>query len=207
MSDLQVRGPLFGGTGTPSPFTADFSGAQRVADGHARYMDAVIRGNVYTCTYVSATVPAASATAVGAFGFYNPPNSGKNAVLWALSVAITTFTAGTTGAGIGFQFVPNQTPTTQTAGVTPSNTLVGSSNKASAAPLTAGTIVGAPTTLQYVSFGVYADLAAGDVATFKDELAGSIIVAPGSGLSICMTGTLVATIIPTLVWEEIPLLP
>lgn len=204
MSDLQVRGPILGGSGSPSPFTAAFDGAQRVSDAHPRYLDAVLKGNVYAVTYASATVPAASATAVGAFGFYNAPNSGVYLALMSLMATITTFTAGTTGAGIGFQLVPNQTPTSQTPGVTPSNLLVGSAKRSSANPLTAGTIVGAPTTLQYVSGGAYLDLAAGDSVFVKDLIDGAIVLAPGSGLSICMTGTLVATIVPTLVWEEIP---
>src|ERR1051326_7041594 len=88
MSDLQVRGPLYGGTGTPSPFTADITGAQRTTDAHARFQEAALRGFLFSAgmtltainnaTFTTGTL---GATCTPIIGIWNPMNSGKNAVI------------------------------------------------------------------------------------------------------------------------------
>lgn len=169
------------------------------------YFNLVTAGIVYGVSYASAAVAAASATATGGFALFNPANSGVQLVLLAASLPIITFTAGTTGAGFGFQFVPGQQPTATTPGNTPQNALIGSAAVAKAVTFTAGTLVGAPTAPGYFSTGAYLDLAAGDAVTFKDDIAGSIVVAPNSGICVVSSGTLIANLAPSLLWAEIPL--
>jgi hypothetical protein len=70
-----------------------------------------------------------------------------------------------------------------------------------------GTTVGAVTVpIRWVG-GIYTDLAAGDTpATLHDEIAGSMIIPPGSGIQIGAVGGTVAdlTIAVSMTWAEIP---
>jgi hypothetical protein len=175
------------------------------SDFFPRYFNLVSAGIVFGVTYASAAVAAASATATGNFALFNPATSGVNLVLLGMTLPITTFTAGTTGAGFGFQFVGGQTPTATTPGNTPQNALIGNAGTAKATPFTAGTLVGAPTVPGYYSTGAYLDLAAGDAVVFKDDIAGSVVITPNSGVCVVSSGTLTANLAPSLIWAEIPL--
>jgi hypothetical protein len=175
-----------------------------ISDLFPRHFNLVTAGVVYGVTYGSAAVAAASATSTGSFALFNPAGSGVQLVLLSVTLPIITFTAGTTGAGFGFQFVSGQQPTTTTAGNTPQNALIGSSATSVAKTYTVGTLVGAPTVPGYYSSGAYMDLAAGDAITVEDELAGKIVVAPNSGICIVSSGTLVANLAPSLMWAELP---
>lgn len=170
-----------------------------------RYYENSYRGNEFAVAYASGVVAAASATATGPFAFFNPANSGKNLVLLKVFVQVVTFTAGTTGAGFGLQAVANQQPTTTTPGNTPQCTLVGSANVSVAKTFTAGTLVGAPTVPFKLFAGAYLDLAAGDISSANPiDLDGSVVIAPNSGVCIVSTGTLVANLVASFTWAEIP---
>lgn len=89
MSDLMVRGPINGGTGTPSPFTASITGAQRVTDAHGAYLEASARGYVYFMS-IAAGAPTAYVGAAGGtplLAIHNPTGSGKVANLLYASAA------------------------------------------------------------------------------------------------------------------------
>lgn len=193
-------------SGTSSqPLTQGQYGEVLVSELNARYTNLVLAGQVFGITYASGTVAAPSATSTGPFALFNPAGSGKNLVLLETTIPVTTFTAGTTGAGFGFQFVANQTPSAITAGNTQLNALIGSSNASVAKTYTAGTLVGAPTTIGYLVSGAYLDLAAGNnqIAQSSD-IGGAIVIAPNSGICIVMTGTLVCTLVPSVLWAEVP---
>jgi hypothetical protein len=175
------------------------------SDFFPRYFNLGTAGALFGVTYTSAQALAPSATTTGSFALFNPPTSGVQLVLIAATISIVSFTAGAAGAGIGFQLVSNQQPTTTTPGNTPQNMAVGTAAVSKASVFTAGTLVGAPTVAAYYSIGAYADLAAGDVIVAKDEISGSIIVQPNSGICITSTGALVVNIAPSLLWAEIPL--
>jgi hypothetical protein len=175
------------------------------SDFFPRYYDLVSAGIVFGVSYTSAAVAVASATATGAFALFNPAASGVQLVLLAATLPIVTFTAGTTGAGFGFQLVPGQQPTATTPGNTPQNMLVGSAGAAKAVTFVAGTLSAAPIVPAYFSEGAYLDLAAGEAIVFKDDLAGALVIQPNSGVDIVSSGTLVANLAPSLLWAEIPL--
>ena len=84
MSDLMVRGPLFGGQGTPSPFTSDISGAQRTTDSHGRFQEAASRGYLFSAGMTLTSIANATfstgtlgATCTPIIGVWNPFGSGK----------------------------------------------------------------------------------------------------------------------------------
>jgi hypothetical protein len=170
-----------------------------------RYSDMVQAGIVFGVTYSAAAIAAPSATATGSFALFNPAASGVQLVLLKATVPIITFTAGTTGAAFGFQLVANQQPSATTPGNTPQNMLVGSAKTSGASAFTAGTLVGAPTVAGYWIDSAYLDLAAGDVSLKQSEIDGALIINPNSGVDIVMSGTLTATVAPSLVWAEVPL--
>jgi len=192
-------------SGSPAAFSSGWHNEMIASELLPRYSYLALSGLVFSVTYASAAVAAPSATATGAFALFNPNNSGKNFVILNVAVPIITFAAGTTGAGFGFQFVPNQQPTTPGAGNTPQCTLIGSGNASSAKAYVSGTLVGAPTVLGWQAQGVYADLAAGDFVTFVQDLSGQVTISPNSGVCLVTTGTFVPNLIPTFTWAEIPI--
>lgn len=172
-----------------------------------RYASLVQAGIVYGAVYTTAAATVASATATGPFALFNPPTSGIQLVLLAATLGLVAFTTpGTTGFGIGFQFVPNQQPTSTSAGPVPQNCLVGSAAVSGAATFAAGTLVGAPTVPGYLNSAAYLDLGASDLTTVKDDISGAIIVAPNSGVDVVVTtATPGPSLRVSLLWAEVPL--
>jgi hypothetical protein len=206
MSDLMVRGPLTGGSGSPSPFTASPTGAQRVTDAHARYYEAVMRGNVYFTSIASGSPTAYVGAAGGTplLAVHNPTGSKRLLVLLAATglIRVTATGAGTTDLALwaGASVVPTGTQTS------PKNALTFASGGVglgfSNAALTSSTALNLALALN----GYYWATAAGAYANqgFID-LAGLIVLAPG------MQAAIGATVVPTsttwdasLWWEEVP---
>src|SRR5262245_10275452 len=104
MSDLQVRGPLLGSTGSPSPFTANLTGAQRITDAHGRFMDAALAGRLFSIgsgnTALSANTISLTATTTPIVGVWNPPTSPVNLVILQIAAQIYINTL-TTPVGSG----------------------------------------------------------------------------------------------------------
>ncbi len=173
-----------------------------------RYAEMVEAGIVFGVSFAATAATVASATATGPFALFNPANSGVQLVILSVNPGFTAFTtpSATTGFGVGLQFVPNQQPTTTSAGNTPQNTLIGSANVSKASVFTAGTLVGAPTAAGYLLESYYLDLAAADLITNQVEVAGDITVNPNSGIDIVVTSvTTVPTLTPSILWAEIPI--
>src|SRR5271155_5230297 len=172
----------------------------------ARYYQNTYRGNKFGVTFPTAAAAVASATALGAFCLFNPATSGKNLVIDDIVAQLITFTAGATVVPLAVAAIPNQTPTSTGAGTTPTCTLIGSSNGSVAKTFVSGTLVAAPTVGFRHLAGWYTDLAAGDMASsVKDEVAGSICIAPGSGIQVVAFGTpSTNTVSVSMTWDEIP---
>jgi hypothetical protein len=173
----------------------------------ARYYQQNYRGNLFCAGYAAAALAAPSATAAGSFTLYNPLGSGKNLVLLEITTALTTFTAvATTICAIGVYAFTNQTPTALTPGNTPQCALVGSGNTSIAKTYTAATIVGGSTVAirQVGNTGILTAVGfAGDL--IKDEVAGALIITPGSGFGLAATATAADdTIQVGYTWAEIP---
>lgn len=203
-----IRGPLVGGSGSPSPLTASTTGAQRVTDAHARYFEPVSRGNVYFAS-VASGAPTAYVGAAGGtplLAVHNPTGSTKVLVMLAASglIRVTATGAGTTDLALwaGLSVTPTGTQTT------PKNALTFASGGVglgfSNAALTGSTALNLALALN----GYYWATAAGAYSNqgFID-LAGLVVLMPG------MQAALGATVVPTsttwdasLWWEEVPYL-
>lgn len=206
---LQAQtGPQTLTDGTYPNFRAGKLGDVIISELNGRYYENVYRGNVFVGSYTAAALAAPSATAIGAFGLYNPIGSGKNLVILEISTALTTFTAvATTVCAIGAYSFTNQTPTATTPGNTPFSALIGSGNTSIAKTYTAATIVAGNTVAirNVANVGVMTAVGFGSVL-FKDEVAGALVVAPGSGFGLAATATAADdTVQVVYTWAELPI--
>jgi hypothetical protein len=210
MSETQFRGPVWGGSGTPVPFTANLSGAQRVTDAHARYMDAVLGGRVFVAaSQALATLQTGLTTAQTGLGLFNPQGSGKRIVLWSAS-CLNIVAQPTAAAVVGLCAATNliqAVPTGQSA-ATVRNALLGASAVSAATALTAGTLAVAPVAVSVlgVSYTGAITVSTG-VAPFARDYAGALALEPGAYLGFFISIAPAATSFwGELVWEEVPIL-
>lgn len=225
MSDLQRVGAIFGGAGTPVPFTANISGAQRVTDAHGRFTDAALAGRLFSggmtltainnATYTSATT---GATMTPIAGIYNPITSTVNCVILQAVLSLTVTAATATGGG-PFVWMVNTGQSAISTGASPYNrrSLVATGafakNMANAA-LTGMTgalvIIGAAGvgggSGDGYSFVATAAGAQMPHSASVENIDGGIVVPPGGVLVLAATTTPVAhSAASNLVWEELPI--
>lgn len=214
MSDLSIRGSIYGGPGSNVPRTAGVSGAQRVQVAHAEYFDAGYGRRIYSIDSDSVTLASANATksalatAKLIVGFFNPAASGKLAVI--LSAVVATV-SGTPGGPFFYNFISGVTPTNTETGTIRSAYLgAGSSSEMTAETGVILTVSGGATTalIQHSVMGGPAAIAAGaGVYTTYDAIRGQIIVPPGTLFGImCAAAGTSHVIQSTLTWEEVPAL-
>lgn len=209
----QAQGLVLGASqkaGSPAAISTGWHNEFLLTELLPRYSNLVQAGVVFSLNFPAAAFAAPSATATGAFFLFNPPGSGKNLHIIDCNIAITTWTLETTTTqAISIIPVPNQTPTgTSSTGVTIYNNLIGSGNKSVASGFVSGTLVGAPV-LGLRTVGSFAMATAVGAESFwiKDEIAGAIIVPPGSGIEVQSVSATEADItgIVGLTWAELPI--
>lgn len=179
---------------------------------HGRYYEQNFRGNLFMMDSDSVTIAAAHATK-GALatvklinGFFNPANSGKNAVLIA---AIIATVSGTPGGPFLYNFLADPTINSAATGTARAAIL----NGTFASVLTPQTNViltnaaGATTALKQLGvMGGPAAIATGaGLYTAFDDVGGRIIVPPGVVFGLCALAAGTTHVVQsTLVWEEVP---
>lgn len=210
MSDMQVRGPLWGGPGAPSPLTGGVSGSQRTSDAHGRYLQAVLENRAF---YLSAAAAAPTAY-VGAAGgtpllaIHNPTGSNKLFALLMVGFAnrATATAAGTTGLNVwsGPSVQPTGTLTPPTSAL--SAAASGSSARGHVnAALTGSTALALALPL-HVHYWATAAGAISSPSMF--DIGGLVVAAPGNQIAVGLTvipTTLTADV--AMYWEELPYLP
>lgn len=207
MSDLMKVGSDWGGSGTFKPFTSSISGAQRVTDAHAKYMDAVMAGRAY---YMSVAGGAAVAYVGAAAGtpflcVHNPANSQKYLSVFMVGVAsrVAASAAGTVGFNLwtGASVLPTGTttpPTNVLTQVAAGSSMRGFSNTA----LTSSTALNLA--LPLASY-YWATAAGAIIAPTMFDVSGLIVVPPGNQVTLGGTAALTsATYDVAMYWEEVP---
>jgi hypothetical protein len=201
-------GPLVLGDGSTATVRLGKDGGLTTQDAHSRYYEPTYRGNVYWLDSGTITLAAAN-TSAGALGteslingFYNPPGSGKNAVI--LSVAVT-FTSGTPTGAIVYNYLNGVVLSNAVTG-TIRNALLGISvNSAMQAEVNVVLASNTPTaTAALIQLGVVG-LQGAKVATptgIYEEVAGRIIVPPGCVFGLAQIGASTAVVQSTISWEE-----
>lgn len=215
MSEIQIRGPIYGTTGSGAPFTGDYSAAQRIQDAHARYLDAVKNGNVYGLSARALTLAAGQGYAQAAaatvnFVFWNPQASGKLLSLMKFSFCTVS---GTPAAGeVNYQINAGNNITSVANGVhvnAGTGAIVGSVAK-SWVKTTAAAIAGTVAFNDFrPAFAQTATAAANTTSSLAtDSLDGEILLQPGMAFTFGVAGAGTSHVASVgLVWEEIPNLP
>lgn len=210
----QRTGPAVTADGSVNPVRSDKTGAQVITDGHGRYQEATMRGNVFSLSNVAFTILAGhvSAGALGTIlfinGFFNPTNSGKNAVILLHRAQSTS---GTPGGPLVYNYYCGLNITSAATGTIRNGIL---SNSAASSVMTpqsnviiAATPAATPNALVFGPAGGAAAVAAGaGLYSYTDEVAGSIIVPPGCAFGVTATAVGTSHVVSDqLVWEEVAL--
>lgn len=209
MSDLMKVGADWGGAGSFKPFTAAISGAQRTADAHGRFMDAVMAGRVFSLSVAGGAVTAYTGGAAGTplLAAHNPANSNKYLALIGIGIAsrVAASAAGTVGFNLwgGPSVIPTGTATPPTNVLT--QVAAGSAMRGFAnAALTGSSAL----SLLLPLASYYWATAAGAILTPAwFDLGGLIVVPPGNQVALGGTSALTsATYDAAMFFEEVPAL-
>lgn len=223
MSDLQIRGPLWGATGAPVPFTAMFSGSQRVSDSHGRFLDAALGGRLFSigsgATALSANTVSLASTGTPIVGLYNPIGSNVNVSILQIAAQVYINTL-TTPVGCGPLVIAcGITTVAITTGSTPINRKTLGSGGSAVKGFPGGVALTGLTPNLTICEG--SDIAAMPVITHGTVTAvttqytsggvqnfdGSLIIPPGGVIALLnTTSTTNVSVASRMLWEEIPIL-
>jgi hypothetical protein len=192
-------GPAKSGDNTTPNVRQGRYGEIITSDGFGRYHEPTFRGQIYSASNQAGIASAAGlATASTVFTLYNPANSNTLISLVDISWAVTAAPAAATVIWLVGNLNPSQAaPATTTALTVINNNLALVSGVAKA--YTTATLAAAPTVLRILG---QIDAASNNTAgIFKDEIAGAIILSPGTYISVqALTAT---TIMASMTWQEI----
>lgn len=200
MTELQT-GPQSVSGSTKTLARAGQQGDLIVSELHGKYYEQTVRGKCFSlCTQgTSVTTTAALATTWTGLGVANPANSGANLVLLGFTCA--QFAVGASGAigimgGVG----------TITSTLTPQNRVIGGSG-VSVMNGSAGATISTPVLI--ATFGEVGSLATtgyGLQAGIVVDVAGAIIVPPGSFIASYTAVVTTTALQFSFFWEEVPVL-
>lgn len=203
MATIQmVTGPQVLGDGASVTVRGGRTGELNVADAHGRYQEAVYRGNVYVASNQAAQAlsVALSATQTG-FTLTNPAGSGKLLVVLDACIALATAPAGISTLVWAANVNTVAAAVTQTTPLTVRSANLGFAGSPVGLAASAVTLPAAPVVVRPVGGG---PVATGSVtaAFIRDEIAGSLILQPGTALSLSALTTAIS-VICSMTWEEI----
>lgn len=206
MSDLQRVGNVNGGTGTPVPFTADVTGAQRVTDAHSRYFDPTSRRTVFNASVVGQVTTVGTATTYTGLCLSNPIGSGYNLVVNKVGYAfIVAFAAGSAvGLMTGFHA---STDVVHTTPATVRSNLIGGSVTGVGRVDSAATLPATPALNTVLASGLTGAITTAVAIPANVDLDGSIVLAPGAFVAFyTSTASGAAASAFSFTWEEVPAL-
>lgn len=209
-------GRMIGGDGAEEALRLSRDMAQVVTDGHARYAESVLQGNVFTGWWSGGTPGTVVAGNVGAAGalagaatvlaaLHNPLNSGVNLILDSLSLGTISGTIPATGpvwlsafSGGGSSAVA--TPGSVNNGVV--NNKLGSGPNPSGRLVVQAALSGSPAITPLRPLFTPPAVS----AAVREETAGEIVIPQGAGIVIVPSGAGTTWITTgSITWEEIAL--
>lgn len=212
------RGLQLLANGASGPLRGSVNGSLVVAEGAARFQEAVLAGNVWIGSNPSGTAVTSQAgvsATTPALTLYNPINSPVNLVLWSVGVAIQAAPAAAAAVMLAYNFpalagVPTGPTTVTNGNVT--NALISKGMYGSATAITTqggswgqvyrvSTLSAAPIAFRNL-FGTTGAAAISGMA-FRDSIEGQVIVPPGVAISVQTSSA--ASLVCDYVWEEVPI--
>ncbi len=179
------------------------TGEMAVAQAHARFYDAVRRGNVFTAS-IPVTALSVNSTTFTGLAIANPVGSGKIFSLLEVLVGISTST--TASAGVILTGGSQVTAITTNL-VTQLNAFMGGGGAASKAVCSSGSTITTATQMRSIwDTGLATSATAATPAPMpyiKDQVEGALMLAPGQLISLQAITTAIS-VIATMTWEEIP---
>jgi hypothetical protein len=194
-------GPSVNQDGSNPDTRSGRSGELMVGDAHAKYQEAVFRGNVFLGSDLggtAVTTQAGLSATTPALTLYNPIGSGKNLVLLSATADFTAAPAAACGLMLAYNLASAAAPTMTTA-ATVTNALLGNTSVGVASCARVSTLAAAPLFLRAMG-GTTGAAAIGGVQII-DHIDGEIIVGPGVAVSIQATSA--GAIIASITWEEV----
>lgn len=202
LNSLQV-GPVVASKGAAVPQTANFDASTRTLDAHARFQDAVLRGNVFSVVDTAGhTSPAGLSTSPINVSLYNPVGSNTLAVIWRADIfAIVAFTAA---AAVWLAVLTSATATTGT-NLAATNMLTGASNTSVCKGLTTATLAANPTQVMLTGAGLTGAITVETMAKNGGAgwVDGAIVLSPGQTLVVVTsTASGASGLLCGFAWEE-----
>jgi hypothetical protein len=203
-----VVGPRKGGDGSTFEGRVDQTGASVVQLAHARYQEAVLRGNVWlACAQAGIAVTNLNATATG-FILSNPAGSGRYLVL--LEIGLLQTSTATTTANAGIVLAANVNPVAaaviHTTPLTVRNALLGASGTSVGLADSSATLPAAPVAIRSIwQPSVSATATTAIPPYILDKVEGAVILAPGTSVSLSALSAI--SVLAHMAWEEIQFTP
>jgi hypothetical protein len=181
-----------------------------VTELYPKYAALAQNANLFTASSQAATAVSllSTATATG-YILSNPAGSGKNLVLLEANVQLAATEVATgTNLVLAFNNNPVAAAVVHTTPLTVSSTLIGAGASSVAKVDGAATLPAVPTALRpigmaQITFGTAATAGLAQVATVKEIFDGSIVISPGTSISLA-TITTTISILAAFTWAETP---
>lgn len=191
------------GTGAQTTLTLGRNGEILASEYHGKYYSLCYSGTIYfACNQANQALTSLSATYTGNL-VYNPVGSGINAILLQCCIAVASAPAGISTmhheATTSFQ---KTAPTTNTS-LTVASSFLAQPEGASCFAYSATTLPAAPTAIRAIGGGVNATGSVSPTAFIVDDIAGGIIVAPGTYVGLGYVTTAIS-VIASYHWAEFP---
>lgn len=187
---------------TPALVALDRLAGQMVSDSVARYSNLTKRGLVF-CAALQAAVALSTlnATATG-FILTNPSGSGKDLHLLDVVIHAATAPAGAGPIGLAANVNTVAAAVVHTTPLTVRSSFLGGSTTAVGLADSAATLPAAPVYVRHLGGG---PVATGSISPpyVKDEVAGAIILQPGTAVSLSYLTTAIS-VLASMTWAELP---
>lgn len=167
---------------------------------HGRYYEQAYRAGTFLgATQAAVSLSALSATATGLI-LTNPAGSGKNLVLLDLSIAVASASAAAATLTLAANVNVVAAAVVQTTPLIVRPALLGSAAASVALLASAATLPAVPVIIRAIGGGPVAG-ASTTSAFIRDEIAGSIMLAPGTAVSLSTSAAV--TVLASIAWEEV----
>lgn len=197
-------GPASASNGSVNAARADRTGALVTTEGHGKYQEAVLQGNVYIGSDLAGT---AVTTVAGlslnnpALTLYNPVGSGKNLVLLEDGIVVTAAPAAATAFFLAYNINTSTVPITTTLANVVNAYLTGIIATPAGQCYRAAQLPGNPIAFRYL--GMITGASALTPAVLMDNVDGKVIIPPGGMISVQTSAA--ASVLAHFEWEEVPL--